>query len=1176
MAIYNQGGLMGVVGYDEIYPHAWVRPKLECLLKDLSRLWAVRLALNLQNKLVGKPFFNPFYDGIKNTMIDAPRFFLGENNKKEANRVVRNYVAYLNRKNKLGQEPMLYATASETPLLLLKTVMSLREAEKQKNDPALERDMFKAFLIANDITMNRNHGENPYKTDEDLEMHMACLMMERYAYNDFTNQKSDINVQLMNQTIRCIRWFEFMEKHEALQDVYHDFKVENHILIWQEYVRTFWGIFAMANNRTGVIEFDRIKDEDGVLSEFIVDKNSWDLHDTIKLTDNEDYVAFRNKPFIRISPRKYAIIDITFVIDKLYNGLYFELNSYWKKRYPTNENEFKRLFTTQFTEEFVFANDLKEISDKHGWFSLSDNECGNISKLGSPPDFYIRDGNTIILFESKDVMIRKDVKARGTIKELLDTADKSYVGYQDGKKYKLKGVGQLVRNAKRIQEGQFTWDKFADRDSTIWMVLVVADYKQVAAGWKNYLCRKMYEECQRQGVDTNKVKPLILTDIGTITWYKENFKKYGFLYYMEKYCEETMFDRKKLYEGKGVLVNVMNQTLSFSGFMNGEKAIGTNKMYAKFLNAMRMQAGLNTSYSKTTRTVVYEDLYDDELKKTETYLKGVSKEWLIKSVVYMISVDNFNSYSMNVHGGLLVMFQDYMEETEVKRLFDRLDRTTRFYNAYPTIINHQALFRLLRIVLLLPNEVNVIDESFEAYVSLLKAVLAENSKEMSREADMIEQIRHETVWRDAKVFMQQDLLNLDLFGVNRKELEKMQQLKFFILSSCVAKIDEKVKEAFNLIITKRSLKNSNIYYLTAGMPLSVYKDDGKFGGEGLIHIDRGQFNGAERIWNDFDNFIQDKCIDIRNTRQLEQLLTEDQMLALNCFRTHPVLKLSDSEYLLISQNFYANIMFDGMYWALKSHYSKLKPNKNFFNLMAEEFMEKKVLRYTVLSMIGDKRICWYGDDVFKADAPSPDMIVRTRHNIYMFEMKDLHVPKEVADGHDISKFINYVDVNLDHHKDESDGNKGIPQLIQDMEDYFGGKFPNEKDYHKSNVKVHPILVVSDKIVSIRGFNQMMEDRMNRRLTNSKILSAHRKEIDHLLVIDIDMLIMSAVVAYHNFAYFSYMLSSYFHNVLQSGDVFMHNESFRNYWMNRWDVKMKTCDRELFTQNFKRVIKEIMH
>ena len=80
----------------------------------------------------------------------------------------------------------------------------------------------------------------------------------------------------------------------------------------------------------------------------------------------------------------------------------------------------------------------------------------------------------------------------------------------------------------------------------------------------------------------------------------------------------------------------------------------------------------------------------------------------------------------------------------------------------------------------------------------------------------------------------------------------------------------------------------------------------------------------------------------------------------------------------------------------------------------------------------------------------------------------------------------------------------------------------------------------------------------------------------ITVVYFSIIIYSAVVAYHNFAYFSYMLSSYFHNVLQSGDVFMHNESFRNYWMNRWDVKMKTCDRELFTQNFKRVIKEIMH
>lgn len=1166
---------MGVVGYDEIYPNTWIKPKLESLMKGLSRLWAVRLVSNIQNKLVGKPFYNPYFDGVKNKMVDAPRFFLGEKNKYETTKILKNYQAYCNKKMSLGQEPMVYATASETPLLLLKTIMSLPESEKPCDFPAFERNMFKAFLLANDITMNREHGEFPFKPEDDLEMHMASLMMERFAYNDFTNQKSEINVQMMNQTIRSIRWFEFMEKHEALQDVYHDFKVNNHILAWQEYVRTFWGIFVLAQNKTGIIEFDRLRDEDRVLSEFIVDKNSWDIHDTISLEDNEDYVAFRNRPFIRIAPRKYAIVDLTFIIDKLYNGLYFELNGLWKERYPENENEFKRLFTTEFSEEYMLAADLKEITDAHGWFSLSDKECCELSRQDSAPDFYIRDGKNVFLFESKDVIIRKDIKAKGTISELLQAADKNYVGYHDGKKYRVKGVGQLVKNAKRIQDGTFSWDKEVDQESTIWLVLVVADYKQVAAGWKNYLNRRMNEECLRQGVDCERVRPLILADIGTITWYKENFKKHGLLYYFEKYCKDTRFDGKKLHEGKGYLLNVINQTLSFSGYMNGERSYGANKMYAKFLSAMKLPVGINTSHSKTTRTVVYEDLYDDGIRTTEACLTGINKEWLIKSVVYLISVDNFNSYSMNAHNCLLVMFQDYMEEKEVKRLFDNLDRTARFYNAYLTIINHQALFRLLRIVLLLPNKEEGIGECFEAYTGLLKAVLAENSKEMGRETQMVEQLRHEAVWRDAKIFMQQDLLNLDLFGVNRIELEKMQQMKFLALSSCIGKIDKKVAEAFEKIISKRDLKNGNIYYLTAGMPLSVYKDDVKFGGEGLIHIERGQFKGAERIWNDFDSFMHDKCIDVYDQRQLEKVLTEENMLAFTCFRTCPVLKLSNSEYLLISQNFYANIMFDGMFWALKAQYEKLKPKKDFFSLMSKEFMEKKMLRNIVKSMIGDKRIIWYGDDVFKSDAPSPDITVRTRHNIYMFEMKDLHVPKEVADGHDINKLVDYVDMNLDHPKDDNNGNKGIPQLIRDMEDYFCGKFPNEKDCHKHNVKVHPILVVSDRIVSIRGFNWMMEDRMRRRINSSQMLSARSEEIEHLLVIDIDMLIMSAVMAHHNFAYFSYMMNSYSRNTLTSQDVFAQNESFRNYWMNRWDANMKPRDRELFKQNVKRLVRTLM-
>ena len=178
--------------------------------------------------------------------------------------------------------------------------------------------------------------------------------------------------------------------------------------------------------------------------------------------------------------------------------------------------------------------------------------------MSSPPDFYIRDGKNVILFECKDVKISKEVKAEGTIQQLLDEVDKDFVGYLDTKKnkWRYKGVGQLVRNAKRIQKGEFAWDKDADKDSRIFLVLVLADARQVASGWKNYLQKKMFEECVRQEIDNKRICPLILTDLGTLTLYKDNFKKYGFLQYFVSYCQKTTFIPSAILIGD-MMTNVM-------------------------------------------------------------------------------------------------------------------------------------------------------------------------------------------------------------------------------------------------------------------------------------------------------------------------------------------------------------------------------------------------------------------------------------------------------------------------------------------------------------------------------------------------------------------------------------------------------------------------------------------
>ena len=132
MAIYKEGKLAGIVGYKQLYPNGEIYP-LEKLLTGLPRIWAIRLVSNMQNKLVGKPFYNPDFRDEKTTQIDVPRFFFGPSNLDQLLDVIHRYKNYFTIETKKKQQPMEYATGSETPLLLLKYIMAMPTNEGSDN-----------------------------------------------------------------------------------------------------------------------------------------------------------------------------------------------------------------------------------------------------------------------------------------------------------------------------------------------------------------------------------------------------------------------------------------------------------------------------------------------------------------------------------------------------------------------------------------------------------------------------------------------------------------------------------------------------------------------------------------------------------------------------------------------------------------------------------------------------------------------------------------------------------------------------------------------------------------------------------------------------------------------------------------------------------------------------------
>lgn len=572
--------------------------------------------------------------------------------------------------------------------------------------------------------------------------------------------------------------------------------------------------------------------------------------------------------------------------------------------------------------------------------------------------------------------------------------------------------------------------------------------------------------------------------------------------------------------------------------------------------------------SYVTKTLEYVDFFGDQPKEPEDYLKGINKRWLIESVVHMISVARFDSFSMKAERGLLVMFQDYTEKAEVKQLFRKLDLLgNRYQGVWFTLINHQALFRLLRTVLLMPNERDGIGESYEAYKSLLKATLVENSREMMREREILSKIGGDDPdLRDAMIIMQQDIMNLDNFGENKKELEKAQLLKYLALCQ-FGEENTVVGDAIKRVVKSSGFKNEYDYMLLASLPMTLYQDKSHFE-EGIICVRREDFTKNEglKLWNAFVSFVSSKSLDIWDIEQLKIVFAEDELLDNTCFRKYPVLKISDDEYLIVSQTYYSHLFYDGFWWCVKDSL------KGHMDLLTHEFSEKRLFWGVVSQMKGDRRILLFNEDCFGRQQSAPDAAFMTKRRLFLFEYKDMRVDRQVSEGDDMNSIMDYIESRLNKRKGVTGGNKGLPQLISNMEDFFSGKEPWNHAFRKGNFKLYPVLVVNSRFFGVRGVNYIMRNKMRRRIMESEILRNFKEKIGDLLVTDMDMMILISARSYRNFAQFQRAYFDYQNHIKKQLNAYDRYDSFRNFVMNKWAEEKTEKQTHCFEKGYKAMFK----
>lgn len=191
---------------------------------------------------------------------------------------------------------------------------------------------------------------------------------------------------------------------------------------------------------------------------------------------DSDYKIIREKPLLKLDYNIYCVLDLNFLIDKLYIGIIFSI--YYSTTLKDRKDIFKNFadFLSHLGQHFAenqllyrlvpncFKNDEATIR-----------VAGNVYPV-EYSDYYVRQGNNIFLFELKNYIINADIKDSYNYDKIRNAVNEKMLKSTDSNK--SKGVSQLINTINKIHNGGFSFDNLSDNiDSrlNIYPILVYTD-----------------------------------------------------------------------------------------------------------------------------------------------------------------------------------------------------------------------------------------------------------------------------------------------------------------------------------------------------------------------------------------------------------------------------------------------------------------------------------------------------------------------------------------------------------------------------------------------------------------------------------------------------------------------------------------------------------------------------
>ncbi|MCF6168000.1 hypothetical protein [Lutibacter sp.] len=439
------------------------------------------------------------------------------------------------------------------------------DVEDSISKELMEENIFKAYLHLNQFYSEKSLLATTSTENLSTERLPASMLLALQLHN-FDIENYHLDKLFSTQLIRAILFFEFLKSKEECNALLIKFYEYFNVNDYKDYLKRLLPLTLSIIKGINEAQTDILieKKSDSVF----IDKLTIAIDDTI---EDIDFKKIRANPLYKFDEGKYRIISPLFTIEMVFNGLFWKLksinDSLPKKDKIKNFFDFK---TYKFSEKFVLHRVLREYFGNR-YIQIDGDELD--ANYDGAPDYYLRNGKKIFLFESKDIILNANTKQSCDFNIIEKELKLKLYKKEDGTP---KAVLQLINNIRKILLMQLGFDNnYKSKNVVIYPIIVVHNRMFNTGGLNKLLNFWMYEELEilkDEGLNISNVKPVVLIDIDTLLFHKDLFvsRKLSFerciIEYQKKFLNYNA-KNKNFKSEEHMLQSAKNSFLPYSYFL---------------------------------------------------------------------------------------------------------------------------------------------------------------------------------------------------------------------------------------------------------------------------------------------------------------------------------------------------------------------------------------------------------------------------------------------------------------------------------------------------------------------------------------------------------------------------------------------------------------------------------